>query len=73
MPEGSQENEKVTGHVDRRPIIDGFAEVRAHAARVGTSTMIDLGAAASGAAGKDVVALTGFRLARLDAADILFA
>jgi Ca2+-binding RTX toxin-like protein len=51
--------------------IDGFAEVRAQATQVGADTMIDLGAAAGGAAGADVLTLANFALARLDAADFL--
>jgi len=53
--------------------IDGIDEVRAQARQVGADTVIDLGAAAGGAAGADVLTLVGFDLARLDAADFLFA
>jgi hypothetical protein len=53
--------------------IDDLAEVRARATQVGADTVIDLGAAAGGAAGEDVLTLAGFDLARLDAADFLFA
>jgi Ca2+-binding RTX toxin-like protein len=53
--------------------IDSFAEVQAHANRSGADTVIDLGAAAGGDAGEDVLTLTGIRLATLDAGDFLFA
>ncbi len=53
--------------------IDGFREVRTHATRSGADTMIDLGAAAGGLGGEDVLTLIGFRLATLDAGDFLFA
>jgi hypothetical protein len=39
----------------------------------GADTVIDLGAAAGGAAGKDVLTLTGIQVAALDAGDFLFA
>jgi Ca2+-binding RTX toxin-like protein len=53
--------------------IGSFAEVRAHAAQSEADTVIDLGAAAGGYAGADVLTLTGIRLASLDAQDFLFA
>jgi Ca2+-binding RTX toxin-like protein len=53
--------------------IDGFAEVRTHASQSGADTVIDLGAAAGGAAGADVLTLSGIALATLDARDFLFA
>jgi serralysin len=52
--------------------IDGFADIRGHAAQVGMDTVIDLGAAAGGAAGRDVLTLAEVRLAGLDAGDFLF-
>jgi Ca2+-binding RTX toxin-like protein len=61
--------------IDLRPFdgIDTFGEVRAQATRSGTATVLDLGAAAGGGAGTDVVTLNGFSLAQLNAADFLFA
>ena len=53
--------------------IDGIDEVRAQARQVGTDTVIDLGAAAGGTAGEDVLTLAGFDRARLNTADFLFA
>jgi hypothetical protein len=52
--------------------IDNVAEVRAQARQVGADTVIDLGAAAGGAAGEDVLTLAGFDRAQLNAADFLF-
>jgi hypothetical protein len=53
--------------------IDSFAEVRTHSSRSGADTVIDLGAAAGGAAGADVLTLIGIQIAALDAGDFLFA
>jgi hypothetical protein len=53
--------------------IDSFVEVQAHATRSGADTVIDLGAAAGGEAGEDVLTLSGIRLATLDAGDFLLA
>jgi Ca2+-binding RTX toxin-like protein len=53
--------------------IDGFAEVRARATQSGADTVIDLGAAAGGRAGEDVLTLGSFDLADLSAADFLLA
>lgn len=50
--------------------IDGIADVAAHARQRGADTVIDLGAAAGGPAGRDVLTLAGFRLADLDDADL---
>jgi hypothetical protein len=53
--------------------IDSFAEVRAHSTQSGADTVIDLGAAAGGAAGADVLTLAGIALDTLDTRDFLFA
>jgi hypothetical protein len=67
---------------DGRDLIDltGFAGIAGfgdlspdHVAQLGADTAVDLGAAAGGAAGVDVLTLAGFALADLDAADFLFA
>lgn len=51
--------------------IDGFAAIRSHAAQSDAGTMIDLGAAAGGPGGRDVLILAGTAPATLDAADFL--
>jgi len=53
--------------------IDGFAEVRVRSTQSGADTVIDLGAAAGGRAGEDVLTLASFDLAELSAADFLLA
>ena len=54
--------------------IAGFADLSpANVAQVGADTVIDLGAAAGGAADADVLTLAGFTTANLDATDFLFA
>jgi Ca2+-binding RTX toxin-like protein len=53
--------------------VDNISEVRAQARQVGADTVIDLGAAAGGAVGQDVLTLVAFSRAQLDAADFLFA
>jgi hypothetical protein len=52
--------------------IDGFAEVDAQANQAGSDVVIDLGAAAGGTAGADVLTLASFSLGNLDAADFAF-
>jgi Ca2+-binding RTX toxin-like protein len=53
--------------------IDDFGEVAAQASQVGADTVIDLGAAAGGAGGQDVLTLIAVAAADLDQADFLFA
>ena len=53
--------------------IDNFGEVGAQASQVLADVVIDLGAAAGGAAGADVLTLASFSLANLNAADLVFA
>jgi Ca2+-binding RTX toxin-like protein len=53
--------------------IAGFAQVQAQAGQTGTDVVIDLGAAAGGAASADVLRLMSFNLADLNAADFTFA
>jgi Ca2+-binding RTX toxin-like protein len=49
-----------------------FADVRAHAQRLGNDVVIDIGAAQGGPAGVDTVTLTSTSLAQLDSSDFLF-
>jgi Ca2+-binding RTX toxin-like protein len=51
--------------------VDGFADLRDHARQSGPDTVIDLGAAAGGAPGEDVLTLAEVRLASLGAGDFL--
>lgn len=53
--------------------IHRFSEVRAYSRQSGDDVVIDLGAAAHGAHGANVVTLVDFALADLNAADFLFA
>jgi Ca2+-binding RTX toxin-like protein len=53
--------------------IDNFREIRAHTIQRGDDAAIDLGAAAGGPAGQDVVTLSGVDRASLGAWDFIFA
>jgi Ca2+-binding RTX toxin-like protein len=70
---GDMENDKdvidLTGYAG----IAGFAQVGAQSSQVSADVVIDLGAAAGGAAGVDVLTLASFALADLNAADFAFA
>ncbi len=52
--------------------IGGLGQVDAHASQVGADVVIDLGAAAGGSAGADVLTLAGIGLGDLGASDFVF-
>ena len=52
--------------------IGGFDQVDAHASQVGADVVIDLGAAAGGSSGADVLTLAGIGLSDLGAGEFVF-
>jgi Ca2+-binding RTX toxin-like protein len=67
------EHHKDTIDLSRYEGIDDVFEVQSHFTQRGDDTVIDLGAAAGGHAGDNILTLTGIQLETLDAADFLFA